>query len=54
MKKKKKDNNKENKSKEEEDPFNESFSAEIIPMKFSQNFDYVVNGMKIRNNEIER
>lgn len=55
LNKKKKASNKENKAKEEEDPHIESsLSVEIIPMKYSENLDFVVNGIKVKNYSIER
>jgi hypothetical protein len=47
-----KENDKENKPKEEEEK--NEFTIEIIPMNYSENLDYVIQGMKINQTEIER
>jgi len=51
----KKGNNKENKTKEEEDIQTDvSITAEIISMNFSENLNYVVEGININNVLVEK
>jgi len=52
---KRKEKNKENKRKEEEEihPDGE-FSVEVIPNKYGENLDFVVQGLKIKNSLIKR
>lgn len=54
-KRKRKEKNKENKKKEEEEMnLDNNFSIEVTPMNYSENLDFIISGLKIKNSTIER
>jgi hypothetical protein len=54
-KRKRKEKNKENKKKEEEEMnLDNNFSIEVTPMNYSENLDFIISGLKIKNSSIDR